>query len=114
MKLLNFSDQAKDVDPEWHEAMVNATIYIFEMYYEELVSYFKLLKNLEKIRPTNSAIPTSLPVDNKTSITISGGKSSKSHKGSNMRCHYCDKNKHNTADFKENSKCKQQEINTLL
>jgi hypothetical protein len=35
-------DQAKSMDPEWHEAMVNANIDIFEMSYEESRSYFKL------------------------------------------------------------------------
>jgi hypothetical protein len=56
-------DQAKA--PEWHEAMVNANIDIFEMTYEESVSYFKRLENLEKIRRTNGPNPSSLPVDNK-------------------------------------------------
>jgi hypothetical protein len=39
-------DQAKARDPEWHEAMVNANIDIFEMPYEESFSYFKCLENL--------------------------------------------------------------------
>jgi hypothetical protein len=56
------------------------------------VSYFKRLENLEKIRRTNGPNPSSLPVDNKKSVTSSAGKSSKHHKGSNMWCHYCDKN----------------------
>jgi hypothetical protein len=51
--------------PEWHEAMVNAKIDIFEMTYEESVSYFKRLENLEKIRRTNGPDSSSLPVDNK-------------------------------------------------
>jgi hypothetical protein len=70
------------MDPDWHEAMVNANIEIFEMSYEESVSYFKCLENLEKIRRTNSLNPSSLPVDNKKSVTSSVGKSSKNHKGS--------------------------------
>jgi hypothetical protein len=37
-------DQAKPRDPAWHEAMVNANIDIFELSYEESVSYFKLWK----------------------------------------------------------------------
>jgi hypothetical protein len=53
------------LDPEWHKAMVNANIDIFEMSYEESVSYFKLLENLEKIKSTNGPNPASLPVDNK-------------------------------------------------
>jgi hypothetical protein len=53
------------VDPEWHEAMVNANIDSFEMSYEESVSYFKRLENLEKIRHINGPNPSSLPVDNK-------------------------------------------------
>jgi hypothetical protein len=58
-------DQAKARDPELHEAMVNANIDIFEMTYEESVSYFKRLENLEKIRNTNGLNPSSLLVDNK-------------------------------------------------
>jgi hypothetical protein len=66
--------------------MVNAKIDIFEMSYEEFVSYFKRLENLEKIRCTNGPNPSSLSVDNKKrdSVTSSVGKSSKNHKGSNM------------------------------
>jgi hypothetical protein len=55
-------DQAKAVHPEWHEAIVNANIDIFEMSYEESVSYFKRLENLEKISRTNGPSPASLPV----------------------------------------------------
>jgi hypothetical protein len=78
------------------------------MTYEESVSYFKCLKNLEKIRGTNGPNPSSLPVDNKKSVTSSIGKSSKNHKGSNMWCHYCEKNNHNTADCRAIAKFKQQ------
>jgi hypothetical protein len=56
-------DQSKA--PGWHEAMVNANIDIFEMSYEESVSYFNPLENLKKIRHTNGPNPSSLPVDNK-------------------------------------------------
>jgi hypothetical protein len=63
--------------------MVHANIDIFEMTYEESVSYFKQLENLEKIRRTNGPNPSSLPVDNKKPVTSSAGKSSKNHKGSN-------------------------------
>jgi hypothetical protein len=107
-EIIEILDQAKTRDPEWHEAMVNANIDIFEMTYEESVSYFKHLENLEKIRRTNGPNPSSLPVDNKKSVTSSVGKSSKNHKGSNMSCHYCDKNNHNTADFRAIAKFKQQ------
>jgi hypothetical protein len=61
--IIEILDQAKD--PEWHEAMVDVKIDIFEMPYEESVSYFKCLENLEKIRRTNSPYPSSLPVHNK-------------------------------------------------
>jgi hypothetical protein len=88
--------------------MVNANIDIFEMAYEESVSYFKRLENLEKIRRTNGPNPSSLPVDNKKSVTSSVGKPSKNHKGSNMWWHYCDKNNHNTADCRAIAKFKQQ------
>jgi hypothetical protein len=54
----------KASDTEWHEAMVNANIDILEMFYEESVSYFKRLENLEKIRRTNCPNLSSLPVDN--------------------------------------------------
>jgi hypothetical protein len=63
--IIEILDQAKA--PEWHEAMVNANIDIFEMSYEESVSSFKCLENLEKIRRTNGHNPSSLPVDNKIS-----------------------------------------------
>jgi aspartate carbamoyltransferase regulatory subunit len=98
------------MDLEWHEAMVNANIDIFEISYKEFVTYFKSLENLEKIKCTNGPNPSSLPVDNKkrVSVTSSVGKSSKNHKGSNMWCHYCDKNNHNTADCREISKFKHQ------
>jgi hypothetical protein len=107
-EIIEILDQAKA--PEWHETMVDANIDIFEMTYEESVSYFKCLENLEKIRRTNGRNPSSLSVDNKRSfsVTSSVGKSSKNHKGSNMCCHYCDKNNHNTADCRAISKFKQQ------
>jgi hypothetical protein len=104
-------DVAKAWDPEWHEAIVNANIDIFEMTYEESVSYFKHLLNLKKVRFANGPNPSSLPVDNKKSVTSSVGKSSKNHKGSNMWCHYCDKNNHNMADCRAIAKFKQQKNN---
>jgi hypothetical protein len=64
-EIIEILDQAKARDPEWHEVMVNANIDIFEISYEESVSYFKCLENLEKIRCTNGPNPSSLPVDNK-------------------------------------------------
>jgi hypothetical protein len=80
--------------------MVNANIDIFEMSYEESVSYFKRLENLEKIGCTNGPNPTSLPIGSKkrVSVTSSVVKSSKNHKEYNMWCHYCDKKNHNTDD----------------
>jgi hypothetical protein len=83
------------------------------MTYEESVSYFKRLENLEKIRRTNGPNPSSLPVDNEKSVTSSVGKSSKHHKGSNMWCHYYDKNNHNTADCRAIAKFKQQKKNLM-
>jgi hypothetical protein len=62
-EIIEILDQAKA--PQWNEAMVNANIDIFEMSYEESVSYFKHSENLEKIRRTNGPNPSSLPVDNK-------------------------------------------------
>jgi hypothetical protein len=112
-KIIEILDQAKARDPEWHEAMVNANIDIFEMSYEESVSYFKRLENLEKIRRNNGPNTSSLLIDNKktVSVTSSVGKSSKNHKGSIMWCHYCDKNNHNTADWRAIAKFKQQKKN---
>jgi hypothetical protein len=107
-KIIEILDQAKALDPEWHEAMVNANIDIFEMTYEESVSFFKHLENLEKIRRTNGPNPSSLPANNKKSVSSSVGKSSKNHKGSNMWCHCCDKNNHNMADCRAIAKFKQQ------
>jgi aspartate carbamoyltransferase regulatory subunit len=95
-EIIEILDQAKA--PEWHEAMVNANIDIFALSYEESVSYFKRLENLEKIRRTNCPNHSSLPVYDKESVTSSVGKSSKNHKTSNMWCHYCEKN-HNMADY---------------
>jgi hypothetical protein len=40
-KIIEILDQAKARDPEWHEAMVNTKIEIFEKSYEESVSYLK-------------------------------------------------------------------------
>jgi hypothetical protein len=90
--------------------MVNINIDIIEMSYEESVSYFKHLENLEKFRCTKGPNPSSLPVDNKkkVSVTNSVGKPSKNHKRSNIWCHYCDKNNHNTADCRAIAKVKQQ------
>jgi ribosomal protein S15P/S13E len=107
-EIIEILDQAKDTDPEWDEAMVNANIDIFEMSHEKSESYFKCLENLEKIRRTNGLNPSSLPVDNKKSVTSIVGKSSKNHKRSNMWCHYCDKNNHNMADCRAIAKFKQQ------
>jgi hypothetical protein len=80
------------------------------MSHENSDSFFKSLENLEKIRWTNNQNPSSLPVDNKkqVSVTSSVGISSKNHKGSNMWCHYCDKNNHDTAYCRTISKLKQQ------
>jgi hypothetical protein len=40
-EIIEILDQAKALDPEWHKAMVNANIEIFEMSHEESVSYFQ-------------------------------------------------------------------------
>jgi hypothetical protein len=65
MKIIETLDQSNARDPEWHEAMVNANIGMFEMSYEEPVPYCKRLENLEKIKRTNGPNPSSLPVDDK-------------------------------------------------
>jgi hypothetical protein len=66
-QIIEILHQAKAGDPEYHEAMVNANIDIFEMSCVESVSYFTRLENMEKIRHTNGPNPSSLPVDNKIS-----------------------------------------------
>jgi hypothetical protein len=106
-EIIEILDHSKARNPEWHEAMVNANIDIFEMSYEDSVSYVKRLENLEKIRRTDGPNPSSLPVDNKKYDISSVGKS-KNHKKSNMWCHYCDKNNHNTANCRAIAKFKQQ------
>jgi hypothetical protein len=114
-KIIEILDQAKAMEPEWDEASVNANIDIFEMSYEESVSYFKRLENLGKIRRTNGPNPSSLPVNNMISapVTSSVGKSSKNFKGFNMWCHYCDKNNHNTTDCRATAKFKQQKTKRI-
>jgi hypothetical protein len=64
--------------------MVDTNIDIFEMSYEESVSYFKRLENLEKIRGTNGPNPFSLPIGNKKRVPVTStvGKSSKIIRGS--------------------------------
>ena len=74
------------------------------MSYEESLSYFKHLENLDKIGRTKGPAPT-LPVDNKNHVTSSVGKAMKTP---NRWCHYCDKNNHNTADYQAIAKAKQQ------
>jgi hypothetical protein len=64
-------DQAKARDPEWHEAMENAIIDSFEMSYEESVSYFKRLENLEKSRDTNGPNPSSLSIEPLIDVCLS-------------------------------------------
>jgi hypothetical protein len=39
-EIIEILDLAKPVDPEWREVMVNTNIDIFEMSFEESVSYF--------------------------------------------------------------------------
>jgi hypothetical protein len=73
-EIIEILDKAKG--PEWYEAMVNPNIDIFEMSYEESVSYFKHLENLKKIRRTKCPNPSSLSVDNMKSATSILGKSS--------------------------------------
>ena len=46
-EIIEILDQSNS--PEWRAAMILKNIDIFEMNYEEAISYFKRLKNLEKI-----------------------------------------------------------------
>jgi hypothetical protein len=61
--------------------MVNANIDNFEISYEESVSDYKHLENLEEIRRTNGPIPSSLLLDMKKRVFVTStvGKSSKNH-----------------------------------
>jgi hypothetical protein len=64
------------------------------MSYEESVSYFKRLENLEKIRRTDGPGPATLLVDKKKRVSVNSnnvGKYSNNSKESNMWCHYCNK-----------------------
>jgi hypothetical protein len=63
-EIIEILDQVKDWDPGWHEIMANIDIDIFEMSYEESVSYFKRLENLEKIRRTNVPSLATISVEN--------------------------------------------------
>jgi hypothetical protein len=109
-EIIEILDLSKALDPELHESMVNSDIKIFEKSFEESVSYFKLLENLEKIRHTNCPDPSTLPVYDRKSVTITSSvvKSSKDDKSSNMWWHYCDKKNCNTADCRAIGKLKLQ------
>jgi hypothetical protein len=48
-EIIEIFDQGKSMDPEYNEVMVNINIDAFEMSYEEYVSYFEHLGNLEKV-----------------------------------------------------------------
>jgi hypothetical protein len=86
--------------------MILANIDIFEMNYEEEISYFKCLNNLEKICCTNGLALSTSAVDNKKAITSSVGVG-KTKIPSKMWCHSCDKSFHNTANCKAIAKAKQ-------
>ena len=104
-EIIEILDQAKP--PKWHEAMISANIDIFEMDYEAAISYFIRLENLDKIRHMNGPAPA-VAVDNSTSITSRVGVGSvRKKQKTNMWCHYCDKNNHNTAECREIAKAKQ-------
>jgi hypothetical protein len=85
VEIIEFLDQGKSWDPEWQKAMVDTNIDMTILKY--------LVKNL--LSPCKSVI----------SVVC---KCSKNPKASNMRCHYFDKNSHNTADFRVIAKFKQQ------
>jgi hypothetical protein len=93
--------------------MVSAKIDIFEMSYEESVSYFNYLENLQKIKSTHGPSPALLPLYNNKRVSVSSSvaKPSKDHKGYNIWCHFCDKNNHNTTDLSVIAKFKQQKNN---
>jgi FMN phosphatase YigB (HAD superfamily) len=92
-EIIEILDQSKS--PEWHAAMIPANIDIFEMNYEEAISYFKRLKKLEKICLTNGPAPNTTTVDNKKAVTSSVGVGKAKKCSSKMWCHFCDKRSHN-------------------
>jgi hypothetical protein len=101
-EIIEILDQTKTMDPEWHEAMVNANIDNFEISCEESVSCFDLENlKLEKSRHINGPNPSSLSVDNKKSVLVSVTSSL----GNPF---ISDKNKHNTVDCRAIDKLKQQ------
>jgi hypothetical protein len=104
-EIIGILDQSKS--PEWHEAMILANIDIFEMNYEETISYFKRLENLEKIRLTNGPAPNITTVDNKKSVPSSVGVGKAKKPSSKMWCHFWDKSNHNTANCRAIAKAKQ-------
>jgi hypothetical protein len=109
-EIIEILDQAKTMDLEWDEEIVNSNIEIFKLSHKQSVSYFKRLENLEKIRRTNSLNLASLPINDKKRVsgTSSIGKSSKKPKVSRMWYHYCEKNNHNMVDCRAIAKVKQQ------
>jgi hypothetical protein len=56
-EIIDIFNEAKAWVSTWHELMVSANINIFEMSYEESVSYFNCLENLEKIRQNDEPDP---------------------------------------------------------
>ena len=87
--------------------MILSNIAIFEMDFKAAISYFIRLENLDKIRRMNGPAPT-VAVDNNTSITSREGVGpARKKQKTNVRCHYCDKNNHNTAECREIAKAKQ-------
>jgi hypothetical protein len=79
--------------------MFNTIIEVFEMSYEESVSYFKRLENLEKNRRTNGLGPAILFFWCKDPNSVTDGKvkSSENTKPCSMRCQFCEKYNNNTA-----------------
>jgi hypothetical protein len=107
-KIIEIFDQAKA--PEWHEAMVNTNIDILKC----LMKNQLFISGVWRTWRRSSAPTVWILLYYQQVIKIcksainSVGKYSKNHKGSNMFCHYCDKNKHNTADCRAIFKFKQQ------
>jgi hypothetical protein len=57
-EIIEILDKTKARDPEWHEAMVNTNIDIFEMSYEESASYFRDLGEDQAHKRSQSFLTT--------------------------------------------------------
>jgi hypothetical protein len=94
-------DQAKP--SSWNEAIISANIDIFQIDYEEAISYFIPLEKLDKIKRTNGqgpaiAVDDNIPVTSRVGIAVC-----KKKQKIEIWCHYCGKSNYNTASINHES-----------